>query len=118
MNERIGYGTYVRLTGFTLIAFLFTWVFDAGDEGTVSPKPNCNPAPSPFSLPGGSCVEILIMEQGKSLEEMDAVFGDATAAEEKTRLYAIATSLGLEGAQVAARDIEDGRALHAEAMEV
>jgi sugar porter (SP) family MFS transporter len=42
--------------------------------------------------------------RGKSLEEMDAVFGDTTAHEEKTRLFNIAASLGLEEAQAAADD--------------
>jgi hypothetical protein len=42
--------------------------------------------------------------KGKSLEEMDAVFGDTTAHEEKTRLYNIAQSLGLEEAENAAFD--------------
>jgi hypothetical protein len=42
--------------------------------------------------------------KGKTLEEMDAVFGDTTAHEEKTRLYTIAASLGLEEAQAAADD--------------
>ncbi|KAJ4984568.1 D-xylose-proton symporter (hexose transporter) [Stagonosporopsis vannaccii] len=42
--------------------------------------------------------------KGKSLEEMDAVFGDTTAHEEKTRLYTIAASLGLEEAEAAADD--------------
>jgi hypothetical protein len=42
--------------------------------------------------------------KGKSLEEMDAVFGDTTAHEEKTRLYNIAQSLGLEEAEHAAFD--------------
>lgn len=42
--------------------------------------------------------------KGKTLEEMDAVFGDTTAAEEKARLFHIAQSLGLEEAEAAARD--------------
>jgi MFS family permease len=42
--------------------------------------------------------------KGKSLEEMDVVFGDTTAHEEKTRLYTIAASLGLEEAEAAAYD--------------
>jgi MFS family permease len=42
--------------------------------------------------------------KGKSLEEMDAVFGDTTAHEEKTRLYTIATSLGLAEAEAAVDD--------------
>jgi MFS family permease len=45
--------------------------------------------------------------KGKSLEEMDAVFGDTTAHEEKTRLYTIAASLGLEEAEAAAYDEKD-----------
>jgi hypothetical protein len=49
---------------------------------------------------------------------MDAVFGDATAAEEKARLYAIASSLGLEEAQAAAHDVKGEKAMHAEAAEV
>jgi len=42
--------------------------------------------------------------KGKSLEEMDAVFGDTTAHEEKMRLYTIATSLGLAEAEAAVDD--------------
>ena len=42
--------------------------------------------------------------KGKSLEEMDAVFGETMAHEEKTRLYTIAASLGLEEAEAAADD--------------
>lgn len=42
--------------------------------------------------------------KGKSLEEMDVVFGDTTAHEEKVRLYTIAASLGLEEAEAAADD--------------
>ncbi|KAJ4353738.1 uncharacterized protein N0V89_005468 [Didymosphaeria variabile] len=56
--------------------------------------------------------------KGKSLEEMDAVFGDTTAHEEKARLYTIATSLGLEEAQAAAHDEKDQKVLHAEDAEV
>lgn len=46
------------------------------------------------------------------------MFGDTTAAEEKARLYAIASSLGLEEAQAAAHDVKEGKALHAEEAEV
>ncbi|KAF2711337.1 general substrate transporter [Pleomassaria siparia CBS 279.74] len=53
--------------------------------------------------------------KGKSLEEMDAVFGDTTAHEEKTRLYAIAASLGLEEAESAAYDEKEGKAVQIEA---
>jgi 2-hydroxychromene-2-carboxylate isomerase len=49
---------------------------------------------------------------------MDAVFGDTTAHEEKARLYAIATSLGLQEAQAAAHDIKSEKALHAETSEL
>ena len=42
--------------------------------------------------------------KGKSLEEMDAVFGDTTEHEEKMRLYTIATSLGLAEAEAAVDD--------------
>lgn len=42
--------------------------------------------------------------KGKSLEEMDAVFGDTTAHEEKARLYTIAASLGLGEAEATAGD--------------
>lgn len=35
--------------------------------------------------------------RGRSLEEMDAVFGDSTAGEEKKRLVGIARGLGLGG---------------------
>ncbi|KAL1608151.1 hypothetical protein SLS60_003090 [Paraconiothyrium brasiliense] len=56
--------------------------------------------------------------KGKSLEEMDAVFGDTTAHEEKARLYTIATSLGLEEAQAAAYDVKNEKVLYAENAEV
>ncbi|CAN9478938.1 unnamed protein product [Alternaria alternata] len=56
--------------------------------------------------------------RGKSLEEMDAVFGDSTAHEEKTRLYNIAQSLGLEEAQAAAFDEKPIKALQTEVMKV
>lgn len=59
-----------------------------------------------------------MFSQGKSLEEMDAVFGDATAHEEKARLYAIASSLGLQEAQAAAYDVKDKKILHSETAEV
>lgn len=42
---------------------------------------------------------VLPETKGRSLEEMDAVFGDATAHEEKVRLFTIAQSLGLEEAE-------------------
>lgn len=42
--------------------------------------------------------------RGKSLEEMDGVFGDNTAQQEKERLFQIAQSLGLEEAEEAAYD--------------
>ena len=42
--------------------------------------------------------------KGKPLEEMDTVFGDTTAHEEKIRMYTIAPSLGLEEAEAAADD--------------
>ncbi|KAF2015186.1 general substrate transporter [Aaosphaeria arxii CBS 175.79] len=56
--------------------------------------------------------------KGKSLEEMDAVFGDTTAHEEKTRLYTIAANLGLDEAEAAARDVKDEKVLKTEAAEV
>jgi sugar porter (SP) family MFS transporter len=56
--------------------------------------------------------------KGKSLEEMDAVFGDTTAHEEKTRLYNIAQSLGLEEAENAAFDEKPEKALQTETTEV
>jgi len=51
---------------------------------------------------------------GKSLEDMDKVFGDTTAHEEKTRLYQIAQSLGLEEAEQAALDEKADKALQTE----
>lgn len=56
--------------------------------------------------------------QGKSLEQMDAVFGDTTAHEEKARLFAIASSLGLREAEAAAQDVKGEKALHAETSEL
>ncbi|KAH7067328.1 general substrate transporter [Paraphoma chrysanthemicola] len=56
--------------------------------------------------------------KGKSLEEMDAVFGDTTAHEEKTRLYNIAQSLGLEEAEAAAGDVKGEKAIQMENAEV
>jgi hypothetical protein len=56
--------------------------------------------------------------KGKSLEEMDAVFGDTTAHEEKTRLYNIAQSLGLAEAENAAFDEKAQKALQMETTEV
>ncbi|KAI4630431.1 hypothetical protein J4E80_001366 [Alternaria sp. BMP 0032] len=56
--------------------------------------------------------------RGKSLEEMDAVFGDSTAHEEKTRLYNIAQSLGLEEAEAAAFDEKPMKALQTEVTNV
>ena len=47
---------------------------------------------------------VILETKGKPLEEMGAVFGDTTAHEEKTRLYIIAASLGLEEAEAAADD--------------
>jgi 2-hydroxychromene-2-carboxylate isomerase len=50
---------------------------------------------------------------------MDAVFGDSTAHEEKTRLYNIAQSLGLEEAEAAAAaDAKGEKALQMETAEV
>ncbi|PVH94823.1 general substrate transporter [Periconia macrospinosa] len=56
--------------------------------------------------------------KGKSLEEMDAVFGDNTAHEEKTRLFNIAASLGLEEAEAAAHGVKDEKPLKVETMEL
>lgn len=56
--------------------------------------------------------------KGKSLEEMDQVFGDTTAHEEKTRLFHIAQSLGLEEAEAAAYDEKPMNSLHLEAAKV
>ena len=47
---------------------------------------------------------VILETKGKPLEEMDAVFGDTTAHEEKTWSYTIAPSLGLEEAEAAADD--------------
>ncbi|KAH4066028.1 hypothetical protein HBH50_154120 [Parastagonospora nodorum] len=52
--------------------------------------------------------------KGKTLEEMDAVFKDTTAHEEKTRLYNIAQTLGLEEAENAAFDEKPHKALQTE----
>lgn len=54
--------------------------------------------------------------KGRSLEEMDAVFGDTTAHEEKTRLYTIAASLGLEEAEAAADDEKLDKPVQLETM--
>jgi hypothetical protein len=56
--------------------------------------------------------------KGKSLEEMDAVFKDTTAHEEKTRLFNIAQSLGLEEAENAAFDEKHHKAVQMETAEV
>ncbi|KAF2027452.1 D-xylose-proton symporter [Setomelanomma holmii] len=56
--------------------------------------------------------------KGKTLEEMDAVFDDTTAHEEKTRLYNIAQSLGLAEAEAAASDAKGEKALQMETAEV
>ncbi|KAL5119957.1 hypothetical protein ACEQ8H_002055 [Pleosporales sp. CAS-2024a] len=56
--------------------------------------------------------------KGKTLEHMDAVFGDSTAHEEKTRLFNIAQSLGLEEAENAALDEKPQKALQTETAEV
>ncbi|KAF1944743.1 D-xylose-proton symporter [Clathrospora elynae] len=56
--------------------------------------------------------------KGKSLEEMDAVFGDTTAHEEKSRLYNIAQSLGLEEAEAAAYDEKPVKAIQTETMQL
>ena len=55
--------------------------------------------------------------RGKTLEEMDAVFGDSTAAEEKNRLFRIAQSLGIEEAEEAAFDEKKESALRMEMKE-
>ncbi|RKU40977.1 hypothetical protein DL546_000549 [Coniochaeta pulveracea] len=56
--------------------------------------------------------------RGKSLEDMDVIFGDLTAHEEKARLFNIAASIGLtaplpnekiEHARAEAEELEDGR---------
>ncbi|KAJ4362337.1 hypothetical protein N0V83_010430 [Neocucurbitaria cava] len=54
--------------------------------------------------------------KGKSLEEMDGVFGDTTAHEEKTRLFNIAQSLGLAEAEEAAHDVKPVNAIHSEKL--
>ena len=56
--------------------------------------------------------------RGKSLEEMDGVFGDSTAQEEKTRLVNIARGLGLEEAEEEAFDEKPAKAIHTETAEV
>jgi hypothetical protein len=56
--------------------------------------------------------------KGKSLEEMDSVFSDTTAHQEKTRLYNIAQSLGLEEAENATLDEKPQKTLQTETTEV
>jgi hypothetical protein len=56
--------------------------------------------------------------KGRSLEEMDAVFNDTTAREEKTRLFNIAQSLGLEEAENAAFDEKPQKVVRTETAEV
>jgi hypothetical protein len=56
--------------------------------------------------------------KGKSLEEMDAVFNDTTAHEEKTRLFNIAQSLGLEEAENAAFHEKPQKVVQTEIAEV
>ncbi|KNG47809.1 mfs sp sugar:h+ symporter [Stemphylium lycopersici] len=55
--------------------------------------------------------------RGKSLEEMDGVFGDSTAQEEKTRLVNIARGLGLEEAEEGAFDEKPAKAIQTETAE-
>ncbi|KAF1846972.1 D-xylose-proton symporter [Cucurbitaria berberidis CBS 394.84] len=55
--------------------------------------------------------------KGKSLEEMDMVFGDTTAQEEKNRLFNIAQSLGLEEAEAAAYDEKPVKVIQTETTE-
>ncbi|OAL05241.1 general substrate transporter [Phaeosphaeriaceae sp. SRC1lsM3a] len=72
-----------------------------------------------FALIAFAFTWFLIPEtKGKTLEEMDGVFGDTTAQEEKTRLYNIAQSLGLEEAENAAFDEKPHKALQTETTEV
>lgn len=56
--------------------------------------------------------------RGKSLEEMDAVFGDSTAHEEKMRLFHIAQSLGIREAEEAALDEKPVKVLRKEDVDV
>jgi hypothetical protein len=56
--------------------------------------------------------------KGKSLEDMDAVFKDTTAHEEKTRLFNIAQSLGLEEAESAALNEKHKKIVQTETAEV
>lgn len=56
--------------------------------------------------------------KGKTLEEMDAVFGDTTAHEEKTRLFNIAQSLGIEEAEAAAFDEKPIKSIQTETAEL
>lgn len=104
MLETIGYGTYLFFAAFALIAFVFTWFL----------IPETKVSYLPVRFDSNSRTERV---QGKSLEEMDAVFGDTTAHEEKARLYAIATSLGLQEAQAAAHDVKEDMVLHTEKPE-
>ncbi|KAL2017232.1 hypothetical protein VTK56DRAFT_2391 [Thermocarpiscus australiensis] len=56
--------------------------------------------------------------KGKSLEEMDAVFGDVVAQEEKARLFDIAASIGLtEPVRAEKLELEHARAADVEEME-
>jgi MFS family permease len=72
-----------------------------------------------FALIAFAFTWFLIPEtRGKSLEEMDAVFGDTTAHEEKTRLYHIAQSLGLDEAEDAALDEKQEKKLQTETTEI
>ena len=104
MLETIGYGTYIFFAAFALIAFVFTWFLIP--ETKVSDFLN-----SMVKARADS-------SQGKSLEQMDAVFGDTTAHEEKARLFAIASNLGLREAEAAAHDVKSEKALHTETSEV
>lgn len=56
--------------------------------------------------------------KGRTLEEMDAVFGDETAREEKARLFCIAQGLGLEEVGDAAWEEKTGKSVLVEKEEL
>lgn len=72
-----------------------------------------------FALIAFAFTWFLIPEtRGKSLEEMDGVFGDNTAQQEKERLFQIAQSLGLEEATEAAYDEKPQKSMQVEQTHV
>ena len=90
MLETITYGTYIFFAMFCLLALAFTYFF--------IPETKVSPVYRLISL------IFLIVLQGASLEDLDIVFGDTAAHEEKARLIQIAATLR-DGEYVAATEL-------------